>query len=277
MVQLKNVLELANRILRCYPLRFVFPNNRASSCFLFSLTSHSVQAMKPFLTLVAVICSFFLTSNSQAQSSWGTQDTSINWVGFNWRDLGVGGFDTNSDGFGTVGSGLNLGAIDPDLAGLTVDVEVSRSDSSTNSRWIASNGTTLSSALSGGILLEFTFSGPVAFRRTPISAVAFGIGEIETYKSSSLDYMEQGGNFNLVDGVSIDAIAAGTSGSFDLSVEDYNTTFFSVNWDDDVGSALTQALHFEIGVAVPEPVSGMVLSPLVCGIFLRRRRKQQLN
>ena len=231
--------------------------------------------MKRITTFIAVAFSILLASQSHAQSSLGTQDTSINWTGFDWRDLGIGGYDTNSDGFGTVGTGLNLGNLNPGLQGLTVDVAVRRTDNTTNSRWIASNGTTLSSALSGGIEVGFSFSQPVAFRRTPISGVAFGQGEIETYVSSSLDYIEQSGNLNLTAN-SIDAIPPAGLGTVSLSVEDYDTTFFSVTWDDNVGAALTQALHFEIGIpdvsAVPEPASLLVVSPLVCGLLLRRRR-----
>ena len=232
--------------------------------------------MKIITTFIAVAFSIFLAGQSHAQSSWGTQDTSINWVGFDWRDLGVGGYDTNSDGFGTVGTNLNLGDLDPGLQGLTTDISVGRTDDTTNSRWTTSNGTTLSSALLGGIQIRFNFSQPVAFRRKPITTVAFGQGEIETYVSDSLDYIEQGGTLNLTPGASIDAIPNAGVGSFAISAEDYNTQFFSVTWDDDVGPALTQALHFEIGVpatAVPEPASLLVLSPFVGGLLLRRRRR----
>ena len=88
--------------------------------------------------------------------------------------------------------------------------------------------------------------------------------------------MEQSGNLNLVSGVSIDAIPPAGLGTVSLSVEDYNTTFFSVTWDDDVGTALTQALHFEIGGAVesvPEPSSLLFVGSAVCGLLMRRRRK----
>ena len=239
------------------------------------------KTMKYLITFIAFAFSILLAGQSYAQSSWGTQDTSINWTGFDWRDLGIGGYDTNSDGFGTVGTGLNLGNLDPGLQGLTVDVAVGRTDDSTNSRWITSNGTTLSSALSGGIQVRFSFSQPVAFRRRPLSTVAFGQGEIETYVSSSLDYIEQGGNLNLVAGNgavnSIDAIPPAGLGSFVVSAEDYDATFFAVTWDDDVGAALTQALHFEIGVpttsAVPEPSSLILSASLFGGLLMRRRRK----
>ena len=161
--------------------------------------------MKRITTFIAVAFSILLTSQAHAQSSLGTQDTSINWTGFDWRDLGIGGYNTNTDGFGTVGTGLNLGNLDPGLQGLTVDVAVRRTDDTPNSFWTTSNGTTLSSAALGGIQVGFSFSQPVAFRRTPISGVAFGQGEIETYTSSSLDYIEQSGNLNLTAN-SIDAI-----------------------------------------------------------------------
>ena len=234
--------------------------------------------MKFLSSFIVFAFSIFLVGQSHAQSSWGTQDTSINWIGFNWRDLGLGGYDTNTDGFGTVVTGLDLGNLDPTLQGLTVDVSVGRTDNTTNSRWTTSNGTTLSTASLGGIQVRFSFAQPVAFRRTPLSAVSFGQGEIETYVSSSLDYIEQSGSLNLVPGVSIDAIPPAGVGTVSLSAEDSDSTFFAVTWDDDVGTALTQALHFEVGLpanasAVPEPASLLVLSPLACGLFLRRRRK----
>lgn len=80
--------------------------------------------MKFLSSFIVFAFSIFLVGQSHAQSSWGTQDTSINWIGFNWRDLGLGGYDTNTDGFGTVVTGLDLGNLDPTLQGLTVDVSV---------------------------------------------------------------------------------------------------------------------------------------------------------
>ena len=163
--------------------------------FKFCLTSKTLPfgaKMKPIALFIAVVFSTLLVGQSHAQSSWGTQDTSINWIGFNWQDLGLGGYDTATDGWGTIGTNLDLGNLDSSLSGLTVSIAVGQTDSTTTTRWTASNGTTLSTARSGGTSIKFQFSGPVAFRRRPASAVAFGAGEIETYSSTSIDYMEQG-------------------------------------------------------------------------------------
>jgi len=265
--------------------RFLKPPSFPISSFQSSASVHDAgqpfgATMKLITTLIAATFSVLLAGQSHAQSTWGTQDTSFSWIGFDWKDVGLGGYSTGTDGWGVVGQGLDLGNLDPTLAGLTVSVNVSQTDDTPNSSWAASNGTTLSTARLGGVQLEFEFSQPVAFRRTPISAVAFGPGEIETYGSDSLDYMEVvGGGLNLVGGVSIDAIAPATVGVYDIYAEDYSTQYFSVTWDDDVGVALTQALHFEISAptaAVPEPSSLFIAGSLVGGLFLRRRRKIQL-
>ncbi len=209
-----------------------------------------------------------------AQSDWGVQDLSISWLNLNWRDLGVGGFDTSTDGWGTVGSGLDLGLTDPSLAGITMDIEVLQLDTdNASTNWSSSAGTALSTALLGGVQLNFNFSAPVAFRRvSSAGSVAFGLGEIETYSSDSLDYMEQAGNFNLVGGSSIDALVVSRIGRHFITAEDYNTTSFSVAWDDEVPAISTQALHFQLGTAVPEPSSAVILFGLLAFATTRRRR-----
>jgi hypothetical protein len=58
-----------------------------------------------------------------------------------------------------------------------------------------------------------------------------------------------------------------------ITVEDYSTTKFAVNWDDDEGAATTQAIHFEIGVApLPEPTTASLLAIFGIGLTIRRRR-----
>ena len=236
--------------------------------------------MKKITYLFAVVVSVFglsICNVAQAQSSWGTQDTSINWNGFNWATLGVGGYDTNASGFGVVGTNLDLSLIDPTLLGITVDISVAKADTNANTRWRTSPGTDLSSALFGGTEIKFSFSQPVAFRRVSTAgAVAFGPGEIETYASNSgIDYLAQGGTLNLVGPGSIDAISPTPGGSFFITAEDYSTTEFAVRWDDDEGVISNQAIHFQIGsVAVPEPAAAGLIVILAMGLGIRRRRSK---
>lgn len=232
---------------------------------------HKITRSVPALVLV-----LFLSNSHPALGAldWGTQNTTIDWQTLVWQDIGAGGYDTNTSGFGSVVTNADLGSVHPSLAGILVDVSVAKTDATTNTRWSTSNGTALSTSALGGTLVTFNFSQPVAFRRVALAgSVAFGPGEIEVYTSDSLNYMSQDGDLNLVGGVSIDAIPPAGSGSAFITVEDYATTSFTVAWDDDVGAALTQATHFQIATATPEP-SSLVLMFASSLLFVRFRRER---
>jgi len=111
-----------------------------------------------------------------APNSSGNQDNSISWIDFNFISLIGSNYDSNTDGYGVIGT-FDLGVINANLAGTTV--QISTSTTEPNDARLTLGGA--QGIFSGGeSTLTLDFSNPVDFRRETSPSVAFGPGEIET-------------------------------------------------------------------------------------------------
>lgn len=182
----------------------------------------------------------------------GAQDTSISWIDFQWNKI-IGstywsGRGSGDNEWGLIGT-FDLGALSPNLAGITVTI-TSFSDEPSDARQYL--GAASGSFLAGHSGFTLHFSEPVDIRREATSGVAFSTGEIETYGSNSqMHYVYGDTPANVLvttdDGSGFASIEAYDSGgSSAILAESYGTTYFYMDWDDNIVPS-TQQFRIEIG------------------------------
>ncbi|WP_324028156.1 Ig-like domain-containing protein [Maribacter sp. BPC-D8] len=182
----------------------------------------------------------------------GAQDTSISWIDFQWNSI-IGntywsGRSGSDNEWGLIGT-FDLGSLNVNLAGITVTI-TSVSNEPDDARLYM--GAAAGSLLGGhaGFILEF--SEPVDIRREAIAGVAFSSGEIETYQSNSqMHYVNADTPASVLvttdDGSGYASIEAnGSGGSSPILAESYGTTYFYMDWDDNITPS-TQQFRMEIG------------------------------
>jgi len=178
----------------------------------------------------------------------GVQDTAVNWIDFRFNTLIGGTYDTNTSGFGVIGT-FDLGNLSPSLAGITATLTLTTTEPGVSRVFLGAASGTFSN---GQAQLEITFSAPVDFRREQSAGVAFGGGEIEVHTSDvGIHFSSAGAGINHVpdtgagvatfDAIGIPAAIA------PVFAETYGTTAYTFSWDDNEGLALTQNFRLEIG------------------------------
>ncbi|MBU2945544.1 Ig-like domain-containing protein [Zobellia uliginosa] len=182
----------------------------------------------------------------------GTQDTSISWIDFQWNRI-IGstywsGRSGSDNEWGLIGT-FDLGNLNANLAGVMVTItSVSNEPDDARLYMGASSGSLLGGH--AGFILEF--SEPVDIRREALAGVAFSTGEIETYLSNSqIDYINADTPANVLvttdDGSGYASLEAnGSGGSSPIVAESYGTTYFYMDWDDNIVPS-TQQFRMEIG------------------------------
>ncbi|MDF4204971.1 Ig-like domain-containing protein [Maribacter sp. SA7] len=182
----------------------------------------------------------------------GTEDTSISWIDFQWnRVIGSTYWSGRSSGdneWGLIGT-FDLGDLNANLAGVMVTItSISNEPDDARLYMGASSGSLLGGH--AGFILEF--SEPVDIRREALSGVAFSTGEIETYLSNSqMHYVNADTPANVLvtpdDGSGYASLEAnGSGGSSPIVAESYGTTYFYMDWDDNIVPS-TQQFRMEIG------------------------------
>lgn len=225
--------------------------------------------MKKTIITLASLATLAVSAN--AQTSAGTQDTTITWTDLRWNSLIGGTYDTLTSGYGNIGT-FDLGNIDSSLSGITATINLSTNDSTGSSSVFL--GSASGSYRSGHSRIDIAFSSPVDIRREQFNTVAFSTGETETFTAAGgIDYLEweTGVNGSLVNGVG--TISAGsTPASSEVYAEAYATTGFSLEWDDSINPS-TQNFRLEIAASsVPEPSSTALLGLGGLALVLRRKK-----
>ncbi|MBU3024300.1 gliding motility-associated C-terminal domain-containing protein [Zobellia galactanivorans] len=182
----------------------------------------------------------------------GVQDISVSWIDFEFNKI-IGntywsGRSGSDNEWGPIGT-FDLGPLNSNLAGITVTITtVSNEPDDARLYMGASSGSFLGGH--AGFILEF--SEPVDIRREATAGVAFSSGEIETYQSGSQMHYVYGDTPASVtvttdDGSGIAGIEAnGSGGSSPIVAESYGTTYFYMDWDDNIVPS-TQQFRMEIG------------------------------
>lgn len=224
----------------------------------FRITLPTRWALAALLVLFCLDC-----PRVNAQSTWGTQ-LSVTWFDAGFDTLGLGVYDTDSNGYGAVLSNVDLGVLDSSLTGILMNLSVSGPG-----RWVYS-GSGMTATAQGDVTLTFGFSQPVAFSRfTGSGPVSWTLSESESLLTGA-DYISDG--TGILDIVPASGLVNNTAlVTADVELDHYNTTQFV--WNHQGISQLNEFRAAEaVIVPVPEPAGASLIA--ICGVLVAMRRRR---